>query len=93
MTLVLIDGIYTAAQIVLGLAMAAGCWRLLHGPRAQDRVLALDSVYLSAMLLLVTFGMRSGSLLYFEIALLLAALSFVSTLALAKFLMRGEVIE
>jgi multicomponent K+:H+ antiporter subunit F len=89
----MIDWIYTAAQFVLGLAMVAGCWRLLHGPRAQDRVLALDSVYLSAMLLLVTFGMRSGSQLYFEIALLLGALSFVSTLALAKFLMRGEVIE
>ena len=45
------------------------------------------------MLLLVTFGIRSGGLLYFEIALVLGALSFVSTLALAKFLMRGEVIE
>lgn len=88
-----IDIIYVAAQFVLGLAMAAGCWRLFRGPRAQDRVLALDSVYLSAMLLLVTFGMRAGSTLYFEIALVLAALSFVSTLALAKFLMRGEVIE
>jgi multicomponent K+:H+ antiporter subunit F len=85
--------IYLIAQIVLSLAMVAGCWRLFRGPRAQDRVLALDSVYLSAMLLLVTFGIRSGSLLYFEIALVLGALSFVSTLALAKFLMRGEVIE
>lgn len=85
--------IYLIAQIVLSLAMLAGCWRLFRGPRAQDRVLALDSVYLSAMLLLVTFGIRSGSLLYFEIALVLGALSFVSTLALAKFLMRGEVIE
>ena len=91
--MILIDGIYTAAHLILGLAMAVGCWRLLYGPRAQDRVLALDSAYLSAMLLLVVFGMRSGSLLYFEIALLVAALSFVSTLALAKFLMRGEVIE
>jgi multicomponent K+:H+ antiporter subunit F len=88
-----IEWTYTTAQIVLGLAMAAGCWRLLRGPRAQDRVLALDSVYLSAMLLLITFGMRSESLIYFEIALVLSALSFVSTLALAKFLMRGEVIE
>ena len=84
---------YLIAQIVLSLAMVAGCWRLFRGPRAQDRVLALDSVYLSAMLLLVTFGIRSGNLLYFEIALVLGALSFVSTLALAKFLMRGEVIE
>jgi multicomponent K+:H+ antiporter subunit F len=88
-----IDVIYLVAQVVLGLAMMAGSWRLFRGPRAQDRVLALDSVYLSAMLLLVTFGIRSGSLLYFEIALVLGALSFVSTLALAKFLMRGEVIE
>jgi multicomponent K+:H+ antiporter subunit F len=88
-----IDLIYLSAQVVLGLAMMAGCWRLVRGPRAQDRVLAIDSVYLSAMLLLVVFGMRSASLLYFEIALVLGALSFVSTLALAKFLMRGEVIE
>ena len=89
----MIGWIYVAAQVVLGLAMVAGCWRLFVGPRAQDRILALDSVYLSAMLLLVTFGMRSGTTIYFEIALVLAALSFVSTLALAKFLMRGEVIE
>lgn len=85
--------IYLIAQIVLSLAMVAGCWRLFRGPRPQDRVLALDSVYLSAMLLLVIFGIRSGSLLYFEIALVLGALSFVSKLAFAKFLMRGEVIE
>jgi multicomponent K+:H+ antiporter subunit F len=85
--------IYVIAQVALALAMALGVWRLLRGPRAQDRVLALDSIYLGALLLLVTFGIRSGNLLYFEIALVLSALSFVSTLALAKFLMRGEVIE
>lgn len=88
-----VDWIYVVAQVFLCLAMTAGCWRLFRGPRAQDRIVALDSVYLSAMLLLVTFGLRAGSLLYFEIALVLGALSFVSTLALAKFLMRGEVIE
>ena len=93
MTSQMIDWIFILAQLLLGLAMAAGCFRLLRGPRAQDRVLALDSVYLSAMLLLVTLGIRSGGVIYFEIALLLAALSFVSTVALAKFLMRGEVIE
>lgn len=81
------------AQILLVLAMAAACWRLLRGPRAQDRVLAADSLYLSAMLLLVTFGIRTGSLVYFEAALVIGLLSFVATVALAKFLMRGEVIE
>ncbi len=81
------------AQLLLALAMAAGCWRLVTGPRAQDRVLALDSLYLSGMLLLVTFGIRSGQTIYFEMALVIGLLSFVSTAALAKFLMRGEVIE
>lgn len=82
-----------AAQLILGAAMALACWRLLVGPRAQDRVLALDSLYLSAMLLLVTFGIRSGTRFYFEAALIIGLLSFAATLALAKFLMRGEVIE
>ena len=56
-------------------------------------MLGLDSLYVSAMLLLVTFGIRTGSTLYFEAALVIGLLGFVSTVALAKFLMRGEVIE
>jgi multicomponent K+:H+ antiporter subunit F len=81
------------AQLLLATAMAVGAWHLCRGPRAQDRVLALDSLYLSAMLLLVTFGIRTGSVMYFEAALVIGLLSFVATVALAKFLMRGEVIE
>jgi multicomponent K+:H+ antiporter subunit F len=56
-------------------------------------VVAFDSLYVNAMLLLVTFGTRSGSTLYFEAALIVALLGFVGTVALAKFLLRGEVIE
>jgi multicomponent K+:H+ antiporter subunit F len=82
-----------AAQILLGLAMGCATYRLLRGPRAQDRVLGLDTLYVNAMMLLLTFGMRSGSTLYFEAALVIALLGFVATSALAKFLMRGEVIE
>ena len=63
------------------------------GPRAQDRVLALDTLYVDALLLVLVFGMREASELYFEIALVIAMLGFVSTAALAKFLLRGEVIE
>lgn len=83
----------TATLVLYGLAMLLGLLRALRGPRAQDRVLAADSLYLSAMLLLVTFGIRTGSLVYFEAALVIGLLSFVATVALAKFLMRGEVIE
>jgi multicomponent K+:H+ antiporter subunit F len=81
------------AQVLLALAMACAAFRLLRGPRAQDRVLGLDTLYVNAMLMLVTFGIRSGSTLYFEAALVIALLGFVGTVALAKFLMRGEVIE
>jgi multicomponent K+:H+ antiporter subunit F len=81
------------AQILLSLAMACAAFRLLSGPRAQDRVLGLDTLYVNAAMLLLTFGMRTGSTLYFESALVIALLGFVSTAALAKFLMRGEVIE
>jgi multicomponent K+:H+ antiporter subunit F len=83
----------TVAQILLGAAMVCATFRLVCGPRAQDRVLAFDSLYVNAMLLLLAFGIGSGSTLYFEAALIIALLGFVSTVALAKFLLRGEVIE
>jgi len=81
------------AQILLALAMACAAARILLGPRAQDRVVALDALYVSGMLLMLTFGIRTGSTLYFDAALLIAVLGFVGTTAFAKFLMRGEVIE
>lgn len=67
--------------------------RLLLGPSAQDRILALDTLWMCGMLLALVLGIRFGSQIYFEAALLIALTSFVSTVALAKFLMRGEVIE
>ena len=92
MSTVLTWGI-TGAQVLLGLALACSTLRILWGPRAQDRVLGFDSLYLNGMLLVLTFGIRSGRALYFEAALMMALLGFVSTVALAKFLLRGEVIE
>lgn len=83
----------TAAQMLLGFAMACATFRVLWGPRAQDRVVGFDSLYVNTMLLLLVFGIGSGSTLYFEAALIVALLGFVSTVALAKFLLRGEVIE
>ena len=82
-----------ASQLMLGLAMLCAAWRMFVGPRAQDRVVAFDAMYVSAMLLLLTFGIRSGSTLFFEASLVVALLGFVGTLSLAKFLLRGEVIE
>jgi len=81
------------AQLLLVAAMGCACWRVLIGPRAQDRVLALDTLYVNAAMLLLVFGIRTGSTHYFDATVLITLLGFVATAALAKFLMRGEVIE
>lgn len=83
----------TAAQAMLVVAMGCYAYRLIRGPRAQDRVLSLDAMYVCAMLLVLTIGIGTGSPIYFEAALIIGLLGFVSSVALAKFLMRGEVIE
>jgi multicomponent K+:H+ antiporter subunit F len=67
--------------------------RLIGGPRAQDRVLALDLLYLHGMLVMMVLGIQHASDVYFEAALLIALFGFVSSSAMAKFLLRGEVIE
>lgn len=93
MTITLLEWSLIIAQTMLGLAMLLTVYRMIIGPRAQDRVLALDAFYVTAMLMLVSVGIRTGTPVFFEVALIIGMLGFVSTVALAKFLMRGEVIE
>ncbi|HEY0213300.1 MAG TPA: K+/H+ antiporter subunit F [Paenirhodobacter sp.] len=81
------------AQTAIAIAVCLCCWRLIRGPRAQDRVLALDTLYASTMLLLIVSGIRMGTSFFFEAAVIMAVLGFVSSVALAKLLFRGEVIE
>ena len=85
--------VLTVAQGVLAGALLLCTYRVVRGPRAQDRVMALDALYLNALLAIVLLGIRTGSQLYFEAALVVALTGFASTSAVAKFLMRGEVIE
>jgi multicomponent K+:H+ antiporter subunit F len=75
------------------LAMAFALARVLRGPNAEDRVLGLDCLYVDAMLVMLTLGLAYRSSTYFEAALLIALLGFVSSAAIAKFLLRGEVVE
>ncbi|HEV2518767.1 MAG TPA: K+/H+ antiporter subunit F [Devosia sp.] len=93
MSQMILDWSLLASQVMLGIGMLATLYRMVRGPRAQDRILALDALYVVGLLLLVTLGIRTGSAIYFELAMLIGLLGFVGTVALAKFLMRGEVIE
>ena len=74
-------------------AMALTAWRLLRGPTLTDRVLAVDTLYINTVALVVLLGLRLRSDLLFEAALLIALLGFVGTVALARFVARGDVIE
>ncbi len=81
------------AFTLVGAAMLLTLWRLVRGPSAPDRILALDTLYVNAIAMLVLLGIHLGSNLYFEAALLIAMMGFVGTAALCKFLLRGDIIE
>ena len=89
----ILDWALPTALFLMALAMACALVRVLRGPTAQDRVLALDCMYLCGMLVMLVLGLLYGSKNYLEAALLLALFSFVGSMAMAKFLLRGEVIE
>lgn len=78
---------------MLGLAMLLALTRLLRGPDALDRVLALDTLYVLAMAVLILLEIKFETGVYFEAALIVALLGFVSTLAMARFLARGRMTE
>lgn len=81
-----------ATLVLYALAMVIAMLRLFGGPSAQDRVLALDFVYVVGMLTMLVLAIRYDSEMYFEGALLMVLFGFVGSVALAKFLLRGEVI-
>ncbi len=83
----------TYAQTALALAACLAAFRMAIGPRAQDRVLGMDALYVATMLLFIVTGMRLGTPFLFEAALVIGIAGFVGTVSLARFLLRGEVIE
>lgn len=89
----MLNTLVATAATMLTFAMACNVWRLLRGPDATDRVLALDTLYINAVALLVLTGIIYGKSLFYEAAIILALLGFVGTVALAKFLLRGDIIE
>jgi multicomponent K+:H+ antiporter subunit F len=74
-------------------AMLLNLWRLVRGPDLPDRIVALDTLYINTIALLMLVGIHLGSAVYFEAALLIAMMGFVGTIALAKYVTRGSVIE
>ncbi len=78
---------------VVGLAMLLATWRLLRGPGAPDRILALDTLYVSTIAQLMLLGMYLRSEIYFEAALIIAMLGFFGTVVLSKYVIRRDIVE
>lgn len=89
----MLSSVLAIAAALLGCALLLNVWRLIVGPDAEDRILALDTMSVNVAGLLILFCIWAGSPLYFEAALLIAALGFIGTVALAKYLLRGDIIE
>jgi multicomponent K+:H+ antiporter subunit F len=75
------------------LALLLNAWRLFRGPSLPDRILALDTLYINALALLVLLGVQGLTKAYFEVALLIGLLGFIGTVALSKYLLRGDIAE
>ena len=89
----MLDAALAFAFGCFALAFALGAWRLLRGPSAADRILALDTLYMNTVAIAVLLGIRYDSAAYYEAALLIALIGFVSTVALARFVARGDVTD
>jgi multicomponent K+:H+ antiporter subunit F len=81
------------ASVLIGLAMLLAFWRLLRGPDIVDRVIAIDTLYINACTLLLAYGIAGDSALHFEASLVIALLGFLTTVAFAKYLLRGDIME
>jgi multicomponent K+:H+ antiporter subunit F len=88
-----IDTALHIASLILVAALLLNLYRLVKGPDLVDRLLALDTMYVNTIIWILLFGIRAKSDLYFEAAMLIALIGFVSTVAVAKFLLRGDIIE
>lgn len=89
----MLDNVILLVFAMISIALLLNLWRLLRGPSLPDRILALDTMYINSIALIILYGLLMGSPLYFEAALLIAMLGFVSTVAVCKFLLRGDIIE
>ena len=89
----MLDTVFVIVYAMMAISLVLNLWRLIVGPSVPDRILALDTMFINTIALIILYGMSMGTGLYFEAALLIAMLGFVSTVAVCKYLLRGDIIE
>ena len=79
--------------IVLGalfISIVMALIRVIKGPTAPDRIVGLDTINTIVIVSMVIFGLATGSVIYIDVAIVYALLSFITTLFVAKYLEGGE---
>ena len=89
----MLDTVFLIVFAMIAISLLLNLWRLIVGPSVPDRILALDTMFINTIALIILYGMSMGTDLYFEAALLIDMLGFVSTVAVCKYLLRGDIIE
>ena len=89
----MLDTGFLIVYAMIAISLLLNLWRLIAGPSVPDRILALDTMFINTIALIILYGMSMDTGLYFEAALLIAMLGFVSTVAVCKYLLRGDIIE
>ncbi len=89
----IVDHVIAGVMVAVGVGMLLALWRLVRGPTAPDRILALDTLYVSTIAQVVLLGMLDETETYFEIALIIAMLGFFGTVVLSKYVIRRDIVE
>lgn len=89
----MLDKVIFIASAMLAIALLLNLYRLVKGPSLPDRILALDTMYINTIALIVLLGVSQRSLIFFEAAMLIAMMGFVGTVAVSKYILRGDIIE
>ncbi|WP_105255362.1 K+/H+ antiporter subunit F [Pseudoalteromonas sp. T1lg75] len=89
----MLENVLLMVFAMIGVSLMLNLWRLIVGPSVPDRILALDTMYINTIALIILYGIGMQTQIYFEAALLIAMLGFVSTVAVCKYLLRGDIIE
>jgi multicomponent K+:H+ antiporter subunit F len=88
----MLDTVFLIVYAMIAISLLLNLWRLIAGPSVPDRILALDTMFINTIALIILYGMSMDTGLYFEAALLIAMLGFVSTVAVCKYLLRGDIL-
>ena len=89
----MLEFVLPVAFTMITIAMILNIYRLIIGPSVADRILSLDTLYINSIALLIVLSLHLGNTLYFVAALLIAVMGFVGTVALSKYLLRGDIME